>query len=143
MTTTPHAMTVGELSRRTRVPVKKLRQYTDDGLIYSIGRSPTGYRLFDTDALWCVEVISNLRSLGLTEAQIQRLSALHDHSAQGPTGPHLADMLAQARARTHARIDELQQRLNRIDTFARTHHAALNGHDITAPWGPDPRAKSA
>lgn len=34
-------MTVGELSRRTGVPIKTLRQYTDWGLIYTIGRSPT------------------------------------------------------------------------------------------------------
>ncbi|GAA3137054.1 hypothetical protein JOF29_000040 [Kribbella aluminosa] len=44
-------MTVGELSRRTAVPVKTLREYTDLGLIYTIGRSPANYRLFDADAL--------------------------------------------------------------------------------------------
>ncbi len=32
-------MTVGELSRRTRVPIKNLRQHTDWGLIYTAGRS--------------------------------------------------------------------------------------------------------
>ncbi|MGH4017067.1 MAG: MerR family transcriptional regulator [Pseudonocardiaceae bacterium] len=31
-------MTVGELSRRTGVPIKNLRQYTDWGLINTVGR---------------------------------------------------------------------------------------------------------
>lgn len=44
-------MTVGELSRRTGVSVRKLREYTDLGLIYTLGRSPANVRLFDTDAL--------------------------------------------------------------------------------------------
>jgi DNA-binding transcriptional MerR regulator len=46
-------MTVGELSRRTDVPIKALREYADGGLIYTVGRSATNYRLFDSDALWC------------------------------------------------------------------------------------------
>ena len=48
-------MTVGELSRRTAVPVKALREYHDLGLIYSVGRSAANYRLFDKSALWCKE----------------------------------------------------------------------------------------
>lgn len=53
-------MTVGELSRRTGVSVKNLREYT-------VGRSPSNYRLFDTDALWCVRWIRQLRGLTLAE----------------------------------------------------------------------------
>lgn len=33
-------MTTGELSRRTGLPVKAVREYTDAGLIYSVGRTP-------------------------------------------------------------------------------------------------------
>jgi hypothetical protein len=46
-------MTIGELSRRTGTPIKALRAYTDTGLVYSAGRSPAGYRLYDESALWC------------------------------------------------------------------------------------------
>ncbi|MBT2478495.1 TetR family transcriptional regulator [Streptomyces sp. ISL-94] len=58
-------MTVGELSQRTGVPVKTLRECTDLGLIYTLGRSQAGYRLFDAEALWCVRWIGELRGLGL------------------------------------------------------------------------------
>ncbi|WP_454852396.1 MerR family transcriptional regulator [Promicromonospora soli] len=67
-------MIVGELSRRTGVPVKNLRRYTGWGLIYSAGRSTTGYRLFDDEAFWCVGLIGELRGLGLTVAEIRDLT---------------------------------------------------------------------
>jgi DNA-binding transcriptional MerR regulator len=70
-------MTVGELSRRTGVPAKQLREYEDMGLIYTVGRSAGNYRLFDEAALWCVERIRNLRSLGLTVAEIRDLTEIY------------------------------------------------------------------
>jgi MerR family copper efflux transcriptional regulator len=44
-------MTVGELSRRTGVSAKALREYTDIGLVHSLGRSSFNYRLYTADAL--------------------------------------------------------------------------------------------
>ena len=69
-------MTIGELSRRTGINVKTLREYEGMGLVYTVGRSPGNYRLFDESALWCVEVIRNLRSLGLTVAEIREIAGI-------------------------------------------------------------------
>src|SRR6202011_2166538 len=68
------AMTIGDLARRTGVAVKVLCRQQDLGLIYTRGRSPAGYRLFDENALWCVRTVRGLRHLGLTEAEIQQLA---------------------------------------------------------------------
>jgi MerR family transcriptional regulator, copper efflux regulator len=43
----------------------------------SAGRSEANYRLFDESAIWCVQVIANLRALGLTIKQIQQLGAVY------------------------------------------------------------------
>jgi hypothetical protein len=51
-------MTVGELSRRTGLSIKAIREYEALGLIYSAGRSEGNYRLFDETALWCAQVIA-------------------------------------------------------------------------------------
>jgi hypothetical protein len=59
-------MTVEELSRRTGVPLKALREYTIWGLIYNLGRSGANYGLYDDEALRCVQGITELRGLGLT-----------------------------------------------------------------------------
>jgi DNA-binding transcriptional MerR regulator len=131
-------MTVGDLSRRTGVAVKTLRQYTDWGLIYTVGRSATNYRLFDADALWCVTTIRQLRDLGLTVAEIRDLT-----DTDAPFGPRLADLLHYSRARLTRRIADLRQTLRRLDEFEATHHTELADKDGNR-WAGDPqRARSA
>ena len=128
-------MTIGELSRRGGIPVKALRGYTDMGLVYSAGRSPAGYRLFDESALWCVAVISQLRSLGLTVAEIRELAAVYLGRPGEPIGPHVAGRLRRARGRTDARIRELQALRRRIDEVL-AHGAGLAGDTFRST---DPR----
>lgn len=133
-------MTVGELSRRTGVSVKNLRQYTDWDLIYSVGRSAGGYRLYDADALWCVGMITTLRGLGLTVAEIRELAGAEPQCEQRQFGPPLARRLRASRARIQARIAELAATLERIDAFEAGHRAELAGHGAPG-WTGDPRAR--
>lgn len=112
-------MTIGELSRRTGVPIKALRDYADAGMIYTLGRSPANYRLFDADALWCVRQIRELRALGLTLAEIAQLSS------EDCAGPSMADLLRGSRERVRSRIAQQQAILHRIDQFEADHHGEL------------------
>lgn len=136
----PRLMTIGSLARRTGVPVKLLREYEDMGLIYTVGRSPGNYRLFDDDALWCVGAIGALRSLGLTVAEVREFAEFYLREARGSAGPALARMLAKVRVRTEAQIADLRLRLERIDRFAADHRAELAGHGDFREQ--DPRARS-
>lgn len=119
------AMTVGTLSRRTGLSVKLHRQYEDLGLIYTVGRSTGGYRLFDTEAMWCVGVITGLRSLGLTLAEITELNADYQGCPEEPVGPRLAAMLTEVRTRTRQQIAALQARLEKLDMFQAQHAGEL------------------
>lgn len=56
-----NAMTIGQLSRRTGVPIKILRTREDLGLLYTLGRSESYYRLF-------VIVVANRQPIGLYPA---------------------------------------------------------------------------
>jgi len=127
-------MTTGELSRRTGLPVKAVREYADAGLIYSVGRTAAGYRLFEDEALWCVEVIRGLRALGLTVAEIGSLTEA-DHQL----GARLSRLLDAARARAATRIEESQQMLARIEAFEAKHRPELAG-DVELDTG-DPRRR--
>jgi MerR family copper efflux transcriptional regulator len=120
-------MTIGELSRRTGTPVKALRAWTDMGLVYCAGRSPSGYRLFDESALWCVSVISGLRGLGLTVAEIRELAGVYLGQPGEPIGPHVAERLRRARDRADARIRQLQELWQRIDEVLAERGAELTG----------------
>ena len=120
-------MTIGQLARRTGLSVKSLRRLEGMGLIYTAGRSPAGYRLFDEDALWCVQVLATLRGLGLTLAEIRELDAVYLAQPDRPLRQLLAERLRAVRARLDARIGELQALRRRIDDFEATHQAQLGG----------------
>lgn len=128
-------MTIGVLARRTGMSVKAVREYADAGLIYTQGRSRAGYRLFAEEAVWCTQVITGLRSLGLTVAEIRALD-----DAGSALGPQLGRLLATAKARTEERIADLQQLLARIESFEDEHRAELAGQ-VPFDTG-DPRAGS-
>ncbi|MFJ2899421.1 MerR family transcriptional regulator [Streptomyces sp. NPDC087218] len=64
---------IGELSRRTGLPVRTLRFYSDSGVVAPTTRSPAGYRLYDHDALLRLELLRTLRELGLDLATIRRV----------------------------------------------------------------------
>jgi DNA-binding transcriptional MerR regulator len=111
------AMTIGQLSRRTGVPIKLLRQYEHLGFLYTLGRSASNYRLFGEEALWCVQVVQGLRSLGLTLNEIQTLTTRYVERPDETFEPLLHKQLAQALGRVEARIASLQALRQRILDF--------------------------
>ncbi|MFC9249165.1 MerR family transcriptional regulator [Streptomyces sp. NPDC057136] len=57
--------TIGELSRRTGLPVRTIRFWSDEGALPPVARSEGGYRLYDAESLARLELIRTLRELGL------------------------------------------------------------------------------
>ena len=97
-----HAMTVGQLARRTGVPIKVLRTYEDLGFLYTLGRSESNYRLFGEEAVRCVQVVQSLRSLGLTLKAIRALATTHCERPGELVDGLLQEHLPQALARVEA-----------------------------------------
>lgn len=115
--TGPEPMTIGALSRRTGVSVKLIREYEDAGLVYSLGRSEGNYRLFGQEALWCLEVITHLRRLGLSHSEIRAVTGDYLQHPDLPIGPRLAEAVSVVRRRTEAQVDDLRGLLERLDVF--------------------------
>ena len=127
-----HAMTIGQLSRRTGIPIKVLRDYEERGFLSTLGRSESNYRLFTEETLWCVQVIQDLRSLGLTLKEIQALFArLSAHPGES-FSVLLEASLAQVAARVEAQIATLQALRQRIQEFQAAHTSASSARS-TAP----------
>lgn len=107
-------MTIGQLSRRTGVSIKVLRKYEALGFLYTLGRSESHYRLFGEEALWCVQVIESLRSLGVTLKEIQAVVTCYLERPGQASRVLLDAPLAQARARIEERLTALQEQHQRI-----------------------------
>lgn len=120
-------MTVGQLAARTGLSIKAIRELEGRGLIYTAGRSPANYRLFDESALRCARVICNLRSLGLTIKEIDRLGHIYLNEPDQPIGPRLAALLERAERRIDERVDELEQVRERIRAYRAAHPDPLAG----------------
>jgi MerR family copper efflux transcriptional regulator len=101
------------------------------------------YRLFDESALWCAQVISTLRSLGLTIKQIDHLAHAYLSHPDEPIGPRLGALLDGAEHRINDRIAELEAVRGRIREYRTKHAAALAGRPGADLFGPDPRRRHA
>ncbi|SDX11810.1 DNA-binding transcriptional regulator, MerR family [Amycolatopsis xylanica] len=64
--------TIGELAKRTGLPVKTIRFYSDEGLLPPTDRTHSGYRLYDIKAMARLELVKTLRELGLGLADVER-----------------------------------------------------------------------
>ncbi len=112
-----HAMTVGQLARRTGVPIKALRTFEDLGFLSTLGRSESNYRLFGEEAVRCVQVVQGLRSLGLTLKAIRALVTAHCEGPGELVDGLLQEHLPQALARVEAQITTLQALRHHILEF--------------------------
>jgi DNA-binding transcriptional MerR regulator len=68
-------ITIGALARRSGVPVKTLRFYSDEGLLPPAGRTASGYRVYGEDAVVRLDLIRTLREAGLGIAAIKAIFA--------------------------------------------------------------------
>ena len=85
MSTDGELFTIGQLARRTGVPTRTVRFWSDAGLVPPAGRSAGGYRLYDAAAVARLDLIRTLRELVLgldvVAAVLSRASTLSDVAA--------------------------------------------------------------
>ncbi len=75
MTANQPLRTIGELARLSGVSVRRIRFYSDAGLVPPAGRTDAGYRLYDETALARLELVGTLRELGIDLAATRRVLA--------------------------------------------------------------------
>ncbi len=66
-------LTIGDLARRTGLPVKTVRFYADRGIVPPTHRAPTGHRRFDHTAAARLDLVRTLRELGVDLATVRRV----------------------------------------------------------------------
>lgn len=66
-------MRIGELAKLTGLAPSRIRFYEASGLISSVERKANGYRDYDADAVWVLEMITNAQAAGFSLEEIRRL----------------------------------------------------------------------
>ncbi|MFI0975721.1 MerR family transcriptional regulator [Streptomyces sp. NPDC021093] len=72
-TAAPALYPIGELARRTGLSVRTIRFYSDAGIVTPTSRSPSGYRLYGTDAVARLDLVRTLRELGLDLPTVRKV----------------------------------------------------------------------
>jgi DNA-binding transcriptional MerR regulator len=120
-------MRIGELSRRTGVPVRLLRYYEEQGLLHP-ERDHNGYRCYATADVYRVQQIRGLLDSGLTTEIIRKILPFLDD----PDAIHLPAqcLTAETAALLEREVGRLQQRidcLTRNRDRIRAYLAAVTG----------------
>ena len=71
-------MLIGEAARQADLNPKTIRFYEEVGLVAPAGRTESGYRLFDAEAVSRLGFIKKAQALGFTLAEIREILALSD-----------------------------------------------------------------
>ncbi|MEU1688765.1 MerR family transcriptional regulator [Micromonospora sp. NPDC005707] len=64
---------IGDLARRTGLPVKTIRFWSDRGILPPTGRGPTGHRRYGEESLARLELVRTLRELGVDLPTVRRV----------------------------------------------------------------------
>ncbi|MCH8348172.1 MAG: MerR family transcriptional regulator [Proteobacteria bacterium] len=67
---------IGEMSKRTGIPVTTIRYYEKVGLLPAPGRLESGYRLYNRAHLERINFLKNTRKLGFSQQRIKALVSL-------------------------------------------------------------------
>jgi DNA-binding transcriptional MerR regulator len=99
------SLRIGEVARRTGLPVKTIRYYCDEGLLQPRARSESGYRLFDEENLAELTIIRSLRAMDVSIPELARI--LEVRRAGVCNCSVLKDSIAAKMESINLRIDEL------------------------------------
>jgi MerR family transcriptional regulator, copper efflux regulator len=105
------AMTIGRLARLGNVRADTIRHYERLRLVRPLRRSPSGYRLYDDEALLRLQFIKRAKAVGFSLEEIRKLLALNE--------THTANCEAMLEI-TEAKIEEMRRKisdLSRIRTI--------------------------
>jgi MerR family copper efflux transcriptional regulator len=131
MTTTAHrdTFTIGRLARECGVSIDTIRYYERERLLAPPGRTAAGYRLYGADAVTRLRFIRQAKALGFMLEEIGELLALK----RSP-----ASTCSDVRARTQAKIADLEGRIAALDRMRATLERLAVGCPGDAPVGDCP-----
>jgi DNA-binding transcriptional MerR regulator len=140
-------MTIGQLSARTGLAVRTLRFYADAGVLPEVGRSESGYRLFDGEAVARARLVRTLRELGVglddvkrvlaAEASLQDVAAAHAR-ALDPQIDVLRLQRAVLRAVARSTRPEELERMTDLTTITAEERRRIVEDYLDAVFGDEP-----
>jgi DNA-binding transcriptional MerR regulator len=110
-------LTIGEVSKRTGLPAKTIRFYEDEGCIPRVARGANGYRVYSEGDVWRLQLVRQVRMLGLPLSEIKPLITQSMDTECLAFADDLIALLQRQRAEIDRRIAELTNLREHIDVL--------------------------
>ncbi|HWU69241.1 MAG TPA: MerR family transcriptional regulator [Stenotrophobium sp.] len=101
-------LNIGKLASQARVPIDTIRYYERSGLLPEPQRRPSGYRVYDADAVLRLRFIRRAKQLGFTLDEIAELMALS-----------ASDDVKAVKAAAQARLENIETRIRELQRMRR------------------------
>jgi DNA-binding transcriptional MerR regulator len=111
-------MRIGEVAQKSKVSVRSLRYYEEQGLLHST-RTESGQRLYAAGAVERVVLIQRLYSAGLSSKTLSELLPCIEAPVEKYT-PLVLARLTQERDRIDAQVTELIETRNKLQAVIAT-----------------------
>ena len=121
--------TIGETAERSGFSASTLRYYESIGLVAPSQRTPSGYRLYDDQALARLAFIARAKQLGCSLDDIADLAGIWDGERCGPVQQRLHDLVT-------TKLSEAQRKIEELTAFREQLHRAAANLSGPAPDGP-------
>ena len=106
--TPERSLRIGDVARSAGISVPAIRYYESLGLVAAVGRSPSGYRQFDGDAVPRIRFVLRAQALGFSLEEARELLELR----QQPRRP-----AAEVRARLDEKIAGVEDKLRELQAL--------------------------
>ncbi|MET9735741.1 MerR family transcriptional regulator [Streptomyces sp. NPDC006458] len=123
---------ISQLADRSGVPATTLRFYETAGLLPA-GRTASGYRVYDDNAVETLAFISSAKLLGLALEEIRELLDVRGEGVCGSVRARMLPLITSRLRETDGRIAELRAFSARLSSV----RAALSGPAPSGACGPD------
>lgn len=109
----PMTMSIKQVADKLNIPISTIRYYDKMGLFPFIERDNNGYRCFTEDDLFWIELITCMRSVGMSITTLQHIVNLH---MQGPkTLPERKEIFHNQKAKLLAEKEKIEQAIYKVD----------------------------
>jgi len=98
-------MNIGEISKKSELPVKTVRYYAGIGLVKSSGRTDAGYRTYDSKALCKLIFVRRSRAMGFSVEECRKLLGLYEDQSRASS--EVRAIAKQHLAQIDAKLDDL------------------------------------
>jgi len=112
------SFTIGEVARRSGVPVRTIRFYESEGVIPEVRRTSAGYRVYVESDVRRLRLIRQVRLLGLSLQEVKQLVSQAFASDCGAYAGQLLGLITTQQTEVSRRIAELQSLNAELEVLA-------------------------